>query len=101
MKCLSDEGSHFKFFLSNVDEGGKFLQAQVLYKLQRYDDARMLYEELLGEVEGDADELMDVLTNYVACLSQLRDADLTTVEKFAAKLPGQKSYELLFNLSLV
>lgn len=49
--------------------GAKYLQAQVFYKLQKYDEARSLYEELLKEAQDDEEE-MDILTNYLACLSQ-------------------------------
>ena len=78
----------------------KYLRAQVLYKLQQYEEARALYETVLKETQ-DVDDLMDVLTNYLACLSQIPDSNLSLFEELASKLPGQKSYELLFNLSLV
>ena len=59
----------------------------MLYKLQQYEEARALYETVLKETQ-DVDDLMDVLTNYLACLSQIPDSDLSLFEELASKLPG-------------
>ena len=55
----------------NSEDGNlraKYLQAQVLYKLQKCEDASKLYEQLVAEADDD-EEQMDIVTNYIACLS--------------------------------
>jgi len=66
------------------------LLSQILYKLQEYEKSQKNYESILeankeGALESeaplDSDEIMDIITNYLACQSCAQENSEGAVKK--------------------
>ena len=82
----------------SIDAGGRELLAQLYYRLERYADARGLYQGLLKEVADDEEDLR--IVNLQACEVQLAagSSGISGPEIPVADEDGQTTYEQLYNL---
>ena len=87
----------------------KHLLAQINYKLCEYEKAMALYVQILEENQMpesedklEADEVSDIVVNYLACHSSTSQQSSADVEKFISRFHGfEETYEYSFNLSQV
>jgi tetratricopeptide (TPR) repeat protein len=84
------------------------LLSQVNYKLSEYNKAMETYVNILAESqrgEGEkleADEVSDIIVNYLACQSCTSDECLAQIQKVIDQNKGfDETYEYFFNLSQV
>lgn len=93
----------------------RHLEAQILYRMERYQDCIDLYASMLRDTPKDEDAYSDLLTNYRACkaavlyagiesnqrwgssASSEEDGKATTQEKEEVENVAQSTYELSFN----
>ncbi|KAG0230487.1 Signal recognition particle core component [Actinomortierella wolfii] len=87
----------------NVARGEKLpwdlrhLEAQMLYRLERYRECMELYDSMLQDLDEDDDSYHDVLTNLNACKAALLYSGEHLDGKWAAKDVTETTYELSFN----
>lgn len=76
------------------------LKAQIQYKLFQYPKAMATYESVL-KTDLSSEDIIDILTNYLACQSSVDAVDLEKLENTLDNFKADKSYEYFFNLSQV
>ncbi|KAF9978074.1 Signal recognition particle core component [Actinomortierella ambigua] len=87
----------------NVARGEKLpwdlrhLEAQMLYRLERYRECMELYQGMLQDVDESDDGYNDILTNLNACKAALLYSGDHLDGKWAAEDVTQTTYELSFN----
>ncbi|KAG0006944.1 Signal recognition particle core component [Modicella reniformis] len=90
----------------------RHLEAQILYRMERYQDCIDLYASMLRDASKVDDAYTDILTNYRACKAAVLYAGMESEQRWGKKLEdeeaaqdeednkgnaGQSTYELSFN----
>lgn len=82
----------------------QFLFAGINYKLSEYQKSVQAYQSVLQDHRGDleAEDVSDILVNYLACQSSQATTSLEEVNKLVSDYQGAaETYEYLFNLSQI
>ncbi|KAF9168637.1 Signal recognition particle core component [Actinomortierella ambigua] len=75
----------------------RHLEAQMLYRLERYRECMELYQGMLNDVDEGDDGYNDILTNLNACKAALLYSGECLDGKWAIQDVTQTTYELSFN----
>ncbi|KAI8596977.1 hypothetical protein EDD21DRAFT_327606 [Dissophora ornata] len=75
----------------------RHLEAQMLYRMERYQECIELYAGMLKDTPRSDDSYNDVLTNFNACKAAVLYAGETLDERWNVEDVTQTTYELSFN----
>ncbi|KAF9340334.1 hypothetical protein BGZ91_002544 [Linnemannia elongata] len=75
----------------------RHLEAQMLYRMERYQDCIELYAGMLKDTSKSDDSYNDILTNFNACKAAVLYSGDTLDERWRAEDVTKTTYELSFN----